>query len=93
MTLNDIYVRCFNLDVNIDVYIFDSFEGFRHSKEREAIYKFDMLEREDLGDTVVAAFKLAGFKPSSNSKRTFTKLYVYLLEEDASKFTNSAGKV
>ena len=100
MKLNDVYVRCFNLDVNIDVYIFTSFDGFKNSKEREAIFKFDMLAREDLGGMDITAFKLASFKHPSNkdsgshtsktpNARMATKLYVYVPEFDM----NLIGKV
>lgn len=86
MKLNDIYVRCFNLDTAVTVYIFTSLNDFKRSKESKAVYKFDILKREDLGDYVVTAFKLAGFGfERGNANRLAHKLYVYDPKFDANE--------
>ena len=76
MKLDDIYIRCFNLDTDVDVYIFTSLEAFKKSKENKAVYKFNILKQERLGKLDVPAFKLAGFGLRGR-KKLFSKIYIF----------------
>lgn len=84
MKLNDIYVRCFNLDTSVSVYIFTSLKDFKKSRESKAVYKFIILDREDLGDYEAPCFKLAGFE-LGNPNKLAHKIYIYDPKFDVSK--------
>ena len=40
MTLREIYASCFNIDLNIEVFVFDELNSFCHAVEEKALANF-----------------------------------------------------
>ena len=40
MTLREIYTSCFNIDINIEVFVFDEINSFCHAVEEKAVANF-----------------------------------------------------
>ena len=76
MTLREIYTSCFNIDVNIEVFVFDELNSFCHAVKEKAIAKFmfpyspsNKLNR-DLFDKYknveICGFRLVDFEKNKN---------------------------
>lgn len=81
MTLREIYTSCFNIDINIEVFVFDELNSFCHGVEEKALANFIYPSSSGSSgrnlfnkykDIEVNGFRLVGFE-KNKSKNNDTK--------------------
>lgn len=97
MTLREIYTSCFNIDVNIEVFVFDELNSFCHAVKEKAIANFIYPSSSGSSgrnffnkykDIEVNGFRLVDFEKNKNKNndRKFRpviarKIYVFIKKE------------
>ena len=73
MTLSDIYTSCFNIDISIEVFVFDELNSFCNAVEEKAVANFIYPYRfYKYKDIEVNGFRLVDFE-KIKSKKNDTK--------------------
>ena len=86
MTLSDIYTSCFNIDMSIEVFVFDELNSFCNAVEEKAVANFIYPYRfYKYKDIEVNGFRLVGLEKnkSKNNGAKFKpivakKLYIFI---------------
>lgn len=84
MTLREIYAYCFNIDISIEVFVFDELNSFCHAVEEKAVANFiypyspkcsDKIRLYKYKDIEVNGFRLVGFEKNKNKIKNNDKKF------------------